>query len=357
MLGKFTITVRLYLNAAISIGLIGVVGFVGYQGILHLTEANQTSATYAKAIRYQVEVDMFHDGIASVVNAALISGLRFDRPMYESARAGLEEHAKAMQDDISTVAGLPLDPEVKAKLEATRDPLVRYIAGARRIVELAYEHSDEAFGLKSEFDALFDRLEVDLEALGDAMLSRTEAAEQAASEAAAYRETMMIVSLGIAIPLLLLAAMNSAVSIGSRIDGLKRFTADLAQGDADLTKRLPESGADEVTDTAREFNRFMSTLEDLVGSAKAAARSVASTATELDRTAQDLSLGSASQSDAAGQPSASGPPPCALRHTNRYIQAQRGKRRYIDSEWEYRWQRSKRRSPIVEQFYCAVQLF
>lgn len=357
MLGKFTITVRLYLNAAISIGLIGVVGFVGYQGILHLTEANQTSATYAKAIRYQVEVDMFHDGIASVVNAALISGLRFDRPMYESARAGLEEHAKAMQDDISTVAGLPLDPEVKAKLEATRDPLVRYIAGARRIVEQAYEHSDEAFSLKSEFDALFDRLEIDLEALGDAMLSRTEAAEQAASEAAAYRETMMIVSLGIAIPLLLLAAMNSAVSIGSRIDGLKRFTADLAQGDADLTKRLPESGADEVTDTAREFNRFMSTLEDLVGSAKAAARSVASTATELDRTAQDLSLGSASQSDAAGQPSASGPPPCALRHTNRYIQAQRGKRRYIDSEWEYRWQRSKRRSPIVEQFYCAVQLF
>ena len=129
MLGKFTITVRLYLNAAISIGLIGVVGFVGYQGILHLTEANQTSATYAKAIRYQVEVDMFHDGIASVVNAALISGLRFDRPMYESARAGLEEHAKAMQDDISTVAGLPLDPEVKAKLEATLAQQERLAAG------------------------------------------------------------------------------------------------------------------------------------------------------------------------------------------------------------------------------------
>ncbi|MCB1906899.1 MAG: methyl-accepting chemotaxis protein [Rhodocyclaceae bacterium] len=299
MLNQLTIRIRLFLTAAISVALTTVIGFVGYQGLARLSEANQASAVYAKAIRYQVEVDMFHDGLASVVHAALIAGLRSDQELYARARTDLEEQAKAMQEDIDIVAGLPLSPDVQAKVDAALQPIAAYIAGARRLVGLAYEHNDEAFQNKAEFDRLFDRLEVELEALGDTMLARTQAAEQSATAAADTKQTAMLAVLAVTIPALLIVAIFSASSIGGRIDALSNFAADIAAGDADLTKRLPESGADEVTRTAREFNRFLSSLEALVRDTKSEALQVAGTAKELDQHATGLSQGAEAQNEAA----------------------------------------------------------
>ncbi len=296
---RLSIRARLYLMAAVSILLTALVGGIGYNGQQKLIAANHNSAIYAEAIRYQVEVDMFHDGLNSVVNASLISGMKLDEEMYKRAKADLEEMSEAMKKDIGIVAALPLDDDVKARVEEAQAPLEAYIAGAHRIVGVAYDMNDRAFEMKGEFDELFDHLEVELEALGDAMLKRTQASKQAAEEAAAHESKLMVTALVIAIPALLLIATLLARSIGSRIGALKAFTAELAQGDADLTKRLPEDGADEVSETARSFNQFMTSLEQLVANTKAVAAKVADTAAELKHSAGDLAQGASAQSDSA----------------------------------------------------------
>ena len=56
---------------------------------------------------------------------------------------------------------------------------------------------------------------------------------------------------------------------------LLRLTQDLAQGDADLTKRLPVPSRDEIGQLAEGFNRFLSNLGDLVVQVKEDARSLA----------------------------------------------------------------------------------
>lgn len=299
MADRLTIRQRLYGCALAFIALTLGVGVIGYRAIERLDEANARSATYAEAIRYQVEIDMFHDGLASVVNAALIAGMQQDRGAYDKALAALDEQSEAMQKDIDVVAGLALDPDVRALVEAAQAPLKAYIDAARKISALAYPSVDQAFATRPDFQARFDRLETQLEALGDAMLKRTLAARDDATAAAKSQRGLMLGTLAVAIPLLLLVIAMTARGISRRIGMLTRFTADLASGDADLTKRLPEDGADEISETGRAFNRFMVTLDALVCDAKGVSHAVAETARGLAASSQELAKGAEVQSHAA----------------------------------------------------------
>ncbi|MCB1955507.1 MAG: methyl-accepting chemotaxis protein [Rhodocyclaceae bacterium] len=299
MLHRFSIKARLIATAVFFVTLAVIVGGIGYTGITRLAEANRVSAVYAEAIRYQVEVDMFHDGLSSVVNAALLAGLRRNAEGYERARTDLAEQAKKMQEDLEIVAGLDLDDEVKAKTAAAREPIAAYVASARSIVAEAYDDSEAAFAHKPAFDAAFDRLETQLEALGDAMLARTQSAQKAAEAEASSQGTLMLTAMLVAIPTMLALAWFSALSVSGRIAQLTRFTAELAEGDADLTRRLPADGQDEVSATAHQFNRFMASLEQLVARTKEVASSVAETAGMLSSSSKALSASSSEQNEAA----------------------------------------------------------
>ena len=101
---KLNIQDKIIAASACFIALASGIGIVGYRAIQHLTEANRAAAAYAEGIRYQVETDMFHDGLASVVNAALIAGLRDDREGWEAARADVTEQGEAMKADLDRVA-------------------------------------------------------------------------------------------------------------------------------------------------------------------------------------------------------------------------------------------------------------
>ena len=98
---------------------------------------------------------------------------------------------------------------------------------------------------------------------------------------------------------LTLLAWLTANSTARRIGQLTRFTEDLARGDADLTRRLPEDGHDEIAATAREFNRFMTTLASLVANTKSAAERVALTTRALAASSTQLAASSSEQNDTA----------------------------------------------------------
>ena len=185
---KLNIKGKIVAAAVCFVALSTAIGVVGYLAIQHLTAANREAASYAEGIRYQVETDMFHDGLASIVNAALIAGLRNDRDGWTAARAEVAEMGDEMKEDLERVAALPLAPAVLKKVAAAIQPVDDYIAGARQIVELAFDKNDQALAEKVNFNRLFDRLEVELEALADVMLERAKAAQQAAETEAALSQ-------------------------------------------------------------------------------------------------------------------------------------------------------------------------
>lgn len=290
---------RLLGNAFAFIALTLTVGGVGYRAIAELADVNEASAVYAEAIRYQVEVDMFHDALSSDVNAALVAGLRQRRGDYDGVKEDVVANGLAMRKNMEVIAALPLSDDVKTRISAAQAPLDAYIKGAEDLVNLAYHSTEAAFGAKARFDTLFDQLEEQLAGLGDTMLERTQERNNAAASAASWQKKLMLTVLGVTIPFLLLLTFISSRSIVNRIDSLRKVANELASGDADLAKRLPEEGGDEVADTARAFNQFLASLEEIVTQIKHRCETLADTSEDLAQAAQNLTRASETQSEAA----------------------------------------------------------
>jgi methyl-accepting chemotaxis protein len=66
------------------------------------------------------------------------------------------------------------------------------------------------------------------------------------------------------------------------------FLRGVAEGQGDLTKRLPEGGKDEMGELAHWFNAFMANLQGIVRTTQSSAGSVSSSSTELESTANHV---------------------------------------------------------------------
>jgi len=62
---------------------------------------------------------------------------------------------------------------------------------------------------------------------------------------------------------------------------------DIAQGEGDLTRRLPEAGNDEVTELSRRFNQFVERLQSIIGNVAQTAREVSGSASTLSQLSRD----------------------------------------------------------------------
>ncbi len=110
------------------------------------------------------------------------------------------------------------------------------------------------------------------------------------AQAAALRNSVLIIGLlaligGAAI------AWLSARPIVRPIRQLSRSLGDIAEGDADLTQRLPQAGARELAELAGNFNRFMARIEGMVGQVTKATSRLALVVEELATTAEATSEG------------------------------------------------------------------
>lgn len=80
-------------------------------------------------------------------------------------------------------------------------------------------------------------------------------------------------------------------------DSLKR----IAQGDGDLSLRMPENRSDEVGHLSRHVNNFVSNLSDIVSSIQEASERLAANAGELDQSTDETRDSASSINDVVGQ--------------------------------------------------------
>ncbi|HEU4685390.1 MAG TPA: methyl-accepting chemotaxis protein [Nitrospira sp.] len=82
------------------------------------------------------------------------------------------------------------------------------------------------------------------------------------------------------------------------------ITKDIAQGEGDLTKRVPVTGNDEISQLSRYFNQFIEKLQAMIGKVAHVTDKVASASVELSATAEEISKGTDTLTSRASQTAA-----------------------------------------------------
>ena len=302
---KLSIRVKLCASAWVSLGATLIIGIVAYQSITRLADANSVAATYAEAIRYQVESDMFHDALNSDALSALLSGVRQDSAAHKTALSDTAEHAAALKANLTALNALPINPEIKQVISDLQLPLENYTKSASELVAVAFDSVEAGFEKKVLFDKAFAELESRMEALSDQLVAHTKKSKDESVAMAESLKKFTLILLAISLPLMITLTSVTIRNALTRIEFLRTFITGLASGDADLTKRLPAEGGDEIAETAGAFNKFMDSLQQIVVDIRRDSDRVAGTATQMSSSIQLMANRSLSQSAAAESTSAS----------------------------------------------------
>ncbi|MBJ6724583.1 methyl-accepting chemotaxis protein [Geomesophilobacter sediminis] len=78
------------------------------------------------------------------------------------------------------------------------------------------------------------------------------------------------------------------VSITRPLSRMLGMLKDIAEGDGDLSKRLPVESSDELGEVCRWFNRFVDHVHDIISQVAATTVHIASSATQLNATAEQI---------------------------------------------------------------------
>lgn len=175
----------------------------------------------------------------------------------------------------------------------------RWLASARRTLELAGNgNPDEARMLAaSETSQLFDNLRGFYDEVGAHADSRAQTrASDSSSEGQASSLTILLITVVAIVVSILLFAMFLKMIIRS-ITALRTQLDNIAQGEGDLTQRIPVEIDDDLGKLARSFNLVLENLQSMIGSIQQLTRELGTGATDLARAAKENNDGVTRQTD------------------------------------------------------------
>ena len=151
-------------------------------------------------------------------------------------------------------------------IEQLNEKLPRFVEAAEQAFEI---HASEkwrmdAYLVRTELTPIFEQIEQDVEAIVER--ERREIATRSASLLAALESTSNW-QIGAVIAGILVVGLLAWLSILLISQPLKRIAGrmhDIAEGDGDLTQRLPAEGNDEIAQVGAAFNTFADTAQNLV---------------------------------------------------------------------------------------------
>lgn len=106
---------------------------------------------------------------------------------------------------------------------------------------------------------------------------------------------LLVVFLLAAIAIGATISLSVSTGITTALNNLVSMLAEIAEGGGDLTRRLNDSAQDEVGEVARQFNRFVGKIADIVAQVRAGAGAVASAAQQVASSSSALSQGTSEQ--------------------------------------------------------------
>ncbi|MDP3089249.1 MAG: methyl-accepting chemotaxis protein [Nitrospira sp.] len=135
--------------------------------------------------------------------------------------------------------------------------------------------------------------------LGLTIVNARMAVAREAATKSLYNTTALMVGMVLAILLTTYLLLRTIVL--KPIHEMITITKDIAQGEGDLTKRVPAHGTDEIAIMGGYFNMFIEKLQKMIGRVAHVTDKVASASVELSATAEEISKGTDTLTSRASQ--------------------------------------------------------
>lgn len=206
-----------------------------------------------------------------------------------------EQSRQRFQDSAQRLAGTGIS-DVTQGFNTAFD---RWQQSARRVMELASNgNPEQARSLAAtETAPLFDQLR---DYYDNAGAHADEQAQQRSAEASAEGTSSSATVLAITVIAIIIAIALFFVFmklIISSISALRDQLDNIAQGEGDLTQRVPVTVEDDLGKLARSFNQVLENLQGMIGSIHNLSRDLGAGATELATAARDNNNGVTRQTD------------------------------------------------------------
>src|SRR6056297_123492 len=175
----------------------------------------------------------------------------------------------------------------------------RWLSSAQRVLELAEAgNAEQARSLAgSETNNLFDRLRNYFDEVGAHADAQAQVrAGEASSEGQSSSATILLITVAAILISILLFAVFLKMIISS-IKALRDQLDNIAQGEGDLTQRIPVELDDDLGKLAQSFNLVLENLQSMIGSIQQLSRELGTGATDLARVAKDNNDGVTKQTD------------------------------------------------------------
>jgi methyl-accepting chemotaxis protein len=160
-----------------------------------------------------------------------------------------------------------------------------------------------------EFDKACDGSIAAVDAVVDLAEKHTGSLEkEMTSQLNRQRQTMVATSAIALLAALALTALMFALlcSISRSLSRLTLAVREVAQGDGDLTKRLDESGKDELSEVCRCFNLFLGKIHGIISQASHTTVQVAAAAEQLSSSSGEMAVGAEAVASQAGTAATAG---------------------------------------------------
>ncbi|MDZ4673623.1 MAG: PAS domain-containing protein, partial [Gemmatimonadota bacterium] len=193
-------------SAGLGVAMLLLAGATAFWASREQDAATGRIVLMGQALQHHMQGDMMHDGLKGDVYRAQYARDQRDATLQEVA-----EHAASFRAALAANDSLPLPASIRTALAGVQAPLDRYIALADPIVRLAFQDLPAARGRLASFDAAFNELEVQQEAVSNELLAQVAATQADAEQLSRWVKLLVLALVGCPI-----AVMTASHDIGNR---------------------------------------------------------------------------------------------------------------------------------------------
>jgi methyl-accepting chemotaxis protein len=293
---RWTIARKIAALVVLSVGLLGSLGVLAMVSVKGLQSLAAEQAMLGNAQSGLIDMDMQESNATIALNRGLLATTDAER---QHADQLLSDAAAAAKHDLDEIDGMHLTAAAAGPLAAVRTAYDQYLSQEQTALTAAKATdpaSAEAKTILADDDKRAAAIEQQLtgtrQMLHD-LVART--TDQARTKATTVTVSVVVALL---VGIVLLGAIGWALvrTVRQALYGLRDRMTAIAEGDGDLTARLPEQARDETGEVAQAVNKFIARVQQVI-------RQMAGAADTLDGSVQTLSAMTAQMSANADETS------------------------------------------------------
>jgi len=281
--------------SAIALLIIGLLSTLTFRDLVSDTDDIANNSLPAISEVLNADRDLYQALVAqnNLVDAAALGQAT------ESHLAEFNENAQQALDRMSSAVTRLQGTGIAGKVAGFEAAYQRWMQAAEQSMALAESGARQAAqsALKGDSQTSFDELRSFFDVAGahadeQAKLSATHASEEALSRSVIILGASILTVL-VCVALFIIFLRLIVNSIGT----LKKQLDNIAEGEGDLTQRVPVETNDDLGQLATSFNQVLANLQSMVGSIQTLSENLGKGATQLSTAARDNNDGINRQND------------------------------------------------------------